>query len=78
MHFVRRLGTAPRERACASDLSCPDVFELSDGRFAIIGEDLTADLVPLLPADAGVASYERIIVVDREVLIGAKTDIPDE
>jgi hypothetical protein len=74
---LRRLGSTPRERGSREELSCPDVFELSDGRFAIIGTDMTDELRGLLPADAGVAGYERIVVITRDTLLHAKRDIPD-
>lgn len=77
MEFVRRLGTSPRERGSLSNGTCPDVFELSDGNFAVIGTDVTEMLEARLPADAGRADYERIVVVSRETLLAAKRDIPD-
>lgn len=57
--------------------TCPDIFELSDGSFAVIGTDRTAALDSRLPADAGRASDERIVVITRETLIRAKIDIPE-
>lgn len=57
--------------------SCPDIFELSDGNFAIIGTEATALLDHELPHDASRADYERIVVVTRETLIRAKAEIPD-
>ena len=57
--------------------SCPDVFELADGRFAIIGTDATGDLDGRLPADASRADYERIVVITRETLVRARADIPE-
>jgi hypothetical protein len=75
--FERRLGSTPRERGSLDNGTCPDIFELSDGRFAVIGMDATAELDRLLPADAGRASYERIVVISRETLLHAKRDIPD-
>ena len=57
--------------------TCPDIFELSDGNFAVIGTEATAKLDNLLPADAARADYERIVVVSRETLVRAKADIPD-
>lgn len=57
--------------------TCPDIFELSDGRFAVIGTEATADLDPLLPSDASRADYERIVVISRDTLLRAKRDIPD-
>jgi hypothetical protein len=75
--IVRRLGASPRERGSANNCSCPDIFELADGRFAVIGTDLTGDLDGVLPADASRADYERIVVITRETLVRAKADIPD-
>ncbi|MCX4882904.1 MULTISPECIES: hypothetical protein [unclassified Streptomyces] len=57
--------------------SCPDLFELSDGAFAVIGTDRTEELDALLPADAARADYERIVVITRDTLLRAKRDIPD-
>ncbi|MFG2037814.1 hypothetical protein [Dactylosporangium sp. NPDC048998] len=74
---MRRLGSTPRERGSHDELSCPDIFELPDGRFAVIGTEMTSELRGLLPPDAGVASYERIVVISRDTLLHAKRDIPD-
>ncbi|WP_433725967.1 hypothetical protein ACQP2Y_08030 [Actinoplanes sp. CA-051413] len=76
MEFVRRLGKSPRERGSISHDTCPDIFELSDGSFAVIGTDMTEELEGALPADAGRAGYERIVVITRETLIAAQSDIP--
>jgi hypothetical protein len=75
--IVRRVGVSPRERGSLSGQTCPDIFELSDGNFAVIGTDATAALDSELPPDAGRAEYERIVVVSRETLVRAKADIPD-
>lgn len=77
VEFVRRLGLSPRERGSLNNGTCPDVFELSNGDFAVIGTDMTDELVGRLPADAARADYERIVVVSRETLLAAKRDIPD-
>ncbi|WP_415949249.1 hypothetical protein [Streptomyces sp. KLOTTS4A1] len=77
MKIVRRIGVPPSARGSASAATCPDVFELSDGNFAVIGTEATADLKDKLPADAGVADYERVVIVSRETLVRAKADIPD-
>lgn len=75
--IVRRLGASPRERGSATGATCPDIFELADGNFAIIGTDLTDSLDSQLPVDAACADYERIVVITRETLVRAKADIPD-
>ncbi|TQJ87915.1 hypothetical protein FBY22_6765 [Streptomyces sp. SLBN-31] len=76
MKVNRRLGKAPQARGCLTDSNCPDVFELSDGRFAVIGLEMTEELRGLLPSDAGVGPDERVVVLPREVLIEARQDIP--
>ncbi|MFC8968375.1 hypothetical protein ACIRRT_27945 [Streptomyces sp. NPDC102256] len=77
MRIVRRVGASPRERGSASGQSCPDIFELADGDFAVIGREATQELDPELPSDAARADYERIVIITRETLLRAKKDIPD-
>ncbi|MXM67826.1 hypothetical protein GR925_31435 [Streptomyces sp. HUCO-GS316] len=77
MKIERRLGVPPTARGSYSAQNCPDIFELGDGRFAVIGTDMTVDIKPHLPPDAGCADYERIVVITRETLLYAKNDIPD-
>jgi len=70
---LRRLGIPPREResACVGCNNCPDVFEMPDGSFAVIGRDATEELLRHLPPDAGCGAGERIVVLPREVLAAA-------
>jgi len=75
--IIRRIGASPVERGSANNCSCPDIFELADGRFAVIGTDLTDQLEGALPADASRADYERIVVITRDTLVRAKPDIPE-
>ena len=77
MKIVRRIGVPTIARGSNSGANCPDVFELSDGNFAVIGTEATEALDGELPADAARADYERIVIVSRETLIRAKADIPD-
>jgi hypothetical protein len=71
---TRRLGTAPNRRdSCTNATSCPDVFELASGDFAVIGEDVSADLP--LPADAGRSETERTVLVPRGVFLAAVCDL---
>ncbi|ALV38676.1 hypothetical protein AS200_20780 [Streptomyces sp. CdTB01] len=75
--MVRRLGDSPLQRGCTTGETCPDLFELSDGNFAVIGTEASAALDPYLPPDAARADYERIVVITRDTLLRAKRDIPD-
>ncbi|WP_344068747.1 hypothetical protein [Streptomyces crystallinus] len=77
MNIVRRVGASPQERGSLSGQTCPDIFELSDGRFAVIGTDVTEILDSKLPLDAARARYERIVAITRETLVRAKADIPE-
>lgn len=77
MEIVRRIGASPRERGSVGGQSCPDIFELEDGSFAVIGTDKTEHLDASLPTDASRADYERIVVITRDTLLRAKADIPD-
>ncbi|MFJ3665694.1 hypothetical protein ACIPSE_04490 [Streptomyces sp. NPDC090106] len=77
VRILRRIGDSPRLRGSVTDTTCPDLFELSDGSFAVIGTDRTEELDGLLPEDAARADYERIVVITRETLLRAKRDIPD-
>jgi hypothetical protein len=78
MKFKRRIGLHPHvgETNSSGRVGCPDIWELDNGKFAIIGVDKTMDLKPLLPEDASCGSDERIVVIDRHILINAKGDIP--
>jgi hypothetical protein len=77
VRIQRRLGLSPAQRGSVNENTCPDIYELSDGRFAVVGTDMTAELVGYLPADGAVAAYERIVVISRDTLLHAKADIPD-
>lgn len=75
--IIRRIGASPAARGSAGGGNCPDIFELADGNFAVIGTDCTEQLDGELPDDASRADYERIVVITRETLLRAKPDIPE-
>lgn len=41
---MRPIGVSPIERGKMKGSTCPDIFELADGSFAVIGTDMTAEL----------------------------------
>lgn len=56
----------------------PRIYELSDGRIAFIGTDITRQLDNQLGQhEAARAEYERTVAIDREVLLAAKGAIAD-
>lgn len=76
--FVRRLGQDPHEGGATTIAlrGCPDIFELDNGDFAIIGLDIT-DLAAQLPPSASCGPDEKMIRLPRKTLVLAKGDIPD-
>lgn len=75
--FKRRLGPDPHAGGAqtAALRGCPDIFELENGDFAIIGQDITAAGVSDLPPGASCGPDERIVVIPRRTLLLAKSDI---
>lgn len=76
---MKRLGSDPHANGAQSVAcnGCPDIWELADGDFAIIGIDITAAASPILPPTAGCGPDERIVRLPRNLLVNAKRDIPD-
>ena len=77
--FTRRLGPDPHAdgRQSSAAKGCPDVLEMANGDFAIIGIDITTEVEGQLAFGASCGPDERIIRVPRGILVGAKQDIPD-
>ena len=78
MDFLRRLGPDPHANGATTPAldNCPDVWELDTGDFAIIGIEMTPELKGKLPPTASCGPDERIVLVPRRILVGAKADIP--
>lgn len=74
--ILRRLGPSPDAARCSAGRTCPDIFEMTGGDFAIIGADITEQASGCLPADAGCGPGERIVRVPRRTLVMARSDIP--
>jgi hypothetical protein len=77
--FIRRLGPDPHANGAptAALRGCPDILELENGDFAIIGRDITdAALANMLPT-ASCGPDERVVRIPRKTLILAKHDIPE-
>jgi hypothetical protein len=78
--FEKRLGPDPHANGAKSSGcdGCPDIWELDNGDFAIIGIDITAAAIAKLPPTAGCGPDERIVRLPRDLLMNAKRDIPDQ
>ncbi|MBU6402324.1 MAG: hypothetical protein KGS61_18560 [Verrucomicrobia bacterium] len=77
--FKRRLGPDPHANGASTPGAhgCPDVWELTNGDFAIIGRDITAEAACHLPPGASCGPEERVIVIPRRTLVSAKSGIPE-
>lgn len=77
--FLRRLGPDPHANGAQSVgcRGCPDIWELESGDFAVIGIDITDKAKMKLPPTAGCGPDERIIFIPRNLLVKAKSDIPN-
>lgn len=75
---MKRLGSTPQQRGSMSGETCPDIIELDDGNFLVIGESLDAATVDLTKVNASIGYQEMGVVIPRRVLMDAKKDIPDE
>ena len=75
--FIRRLGieAAAAILPCAGGQACPDILELADGDFAIIGRDMT-EFAGHLPAGSGCGADEKMVRIPRALLVRARADIP--
>lgn len=78
IEFRRRIGPDPHANGAktAACQGCPDIWELENGDFAVIGVDITADAKPKLPLTAGCGPDERIIRLPRNLLVNARRNIP--
>ena len=76
--FVKRLGPDPHAGGAKTYgcQGCPDIWEMEDGNFAVIGTDVTT-LASNLPPTASCGPDERIVKIPRKTLVLAKGDIPD-
>jgi hypothetical protein len=77
--FKKRIGPDPHIRGAKSSGAngCPDIWELEDGSFMIIGARATSKLINVLPPTAGCGPDEEIVIIPRSTLLRAKSDIPD-
>jgi hypothetical protein len=75
--FKRRLGPDPHANGAQTKslCGCPDIFEMTDGDFAIIGQNITEAGKGHLPATASCGPDECIVRIPRETLIKAKPDL---
>jgi len=78
VEFLRRIGPDPHANGAQTVgcWKCPDIWEIEGGDFAVIGIDITDKAIQKLPPTASCGPDERIVFIPRNLLVGAKVDIP--
>lgn len=76
--FLKRLGPDPHQNGAQTPAcyGCPDIWELENGDFAVIGADIT-NMASHLPPSANCGPDERMVRIPRNTLLLAKKYIPD-
>ncbi|MEM6269148.1 MAG: hypothetical protein AAF998_06895 [Bacteroidota bacterium] len=84
LEFKKRIGPDPHtlpeviEAGGSAALEgCPDLWELENGDFVVIGIRKTGELKGKLPESAGCGPDEEIVIVPRYIFTNAKQEIPD-
>ncbi|MFI7103739.1 hypothetical protein ACIBK8_30850 [Streptomyces sp. NPDC050161] len=78
--FESRLGQSLHEQdpeSCDDNKTCPDIWRLSNGDVAVIGQDLTDAYAARLPEGVALGAGERLVIIPGIMLSNAKKDIPD-
>lgn len=74
----QRLGKSMKEFDKTPDTDgCPDIWELENGDFAVIGRNATAAYRDRLPDGVSIRHDECLGIIPRFMLVAAKPDIPD-
>jgi hypothetical protein len=71
--FLKRLGQS-NGGLCAHH--CPQVLEMSDGNFAVVGLDITEEAIKVMPAGPGVGATEKVVKIPRHVIIAVRAELP--
>lgn len=70
--ITRRPGKSPLELGVTREgPTCPDIWELSNGDFVVVGRDATAAYHGRLPDGLNVGPDERLVVIPRSVMKSA-------
>jgi hypothetical protein len=71
--FKRRLGQDSVNR-CGHN--CPQILEMEDGSFAVVGLNITNEAIAAMPPGPGVGPKESVVKIPRHIMIAAQADIP--
>lgn len=71
--FIRRLGQMNQPQ-CAHGYSCPQIIEMTDGDFAIVGKIITNEAVKALPPGPGVGPGEGVVKFPRALMLSSMAE----
>ncbi|MBL1087528.1 hypothetical protein JK359_37265 [Streptomyces actinomycinicus] len=78
---MRRIGSTSAQRGCGANNNCPDVLELEDGDFLVIGKLrlLTApETERMNDAGASIGEDESVVLVPRDCILAAAHQLESE
>jgi hypothetical protein len=78
---MRRIGSTPVERGSVGANNCPDVLELEDGDFLVIGKlhFLTAlEAERMNEVGASIGEDESVVLVPRDCILAAAKQLVSE
>lgn len=78
---MRRIGSTPQQRGSTTGANCPDVIELDDGSYLVIGKypGLTEpEALDLIDQGASIGPDEFPVIVPRDCLAAAARQIVAE
>lgn len=73
--MYKRLGRNA-DAQCVGGFHCPQVLEMEDGDFAVVGKLITEEARKNIPPGAGVGPNEGVVKVPRHVMADVRPDLP--
>lgn len=72
--FRRRIGPDPHANGAKTVAlnNCPDIWELENGDLAVIGINITEEVLDRLPPTAGCGPDERVVRIPRQLVLNAQ------
>lgn len=75
---MRRIGSTPQERGSTTGATCPDVIEMDNGDFFVIGKIAylkKSEWDRLKELGASIGSDELAVIVPRNVVVDAAREL---
>jgi len=73
--FKKRLG-GNDQNLCEGGYHCPQILEMFDGDFAVVGPDITEEAILAMLPGPGVGPNERVVRLPRKVAVAVRAEFP--